>query len=122
MVTATVIAAPMLQMLQSAGEAVLTMTADMPQSDLMRSRLTRFEVQRQLQTLADTLAALPDAVRHVMPEIDWAGWRAVRLALPTSGTPQEDAIWFAVRSLVPATLSWLQVYRQSHPSLFEAWC
>jgi uncharacterized protein with HEPN domain len=122
MVPATVIAAPMLHMLQSAGEAVLTMTADMPQSDLMRSRLTRFEVQRQLQTLADTLADLPDAVRQVMPEIDWAGWRAVRLALPAPGTPQEDAIWFAVQSLVPATLSWLQVYRQSHPSLFEAWC
>ena len=56
-----------------------------------------------------------------MPEIDWAGWRAPRLALPTPGEPQDDALWFAVQSLVPATLNWLRVYRDEHPALFSAW-
>jgi uncharacterized protein with HEPN domain len=78
-------------------------------------------VQRQLQRLADTLADAPDALRHQMPEIDWAGWRGARLALAEGGAPQDDALWFGVQSLVPATLSWLRVYRQSQPELFRAW-
>lgn len=115
------ITAPMLQLIQEAGEGVLTLTEGLQQDELLRSRLTRAEVQRQLQRLADTLADAPDAMRHLMPEIDWAGWRAARLALPAPGAQQDEALWFAVQSLVPATLSWLRVYRQSHPELFQAW-
>ena len=115
------ITAPLLKLVESAGEAVLTLTEGLAQSDLLRSRLTRAEVQRQLQRLADTLSDAPDALRHRMPEIDWAGWRATRLALPQAGAQQDEALWFAVQSLVPATLSWLRVYRQSHPELFQAW-
>lgn len=115
------ITAPLLKLVEAAGEAVLILTEGLPLSDLLRSRLTRAEVQRQLQCLADTLGDVPDALRHQMPEIDWAGWRATRLALPQPGAAQDDALAFAVQSLVPATLSWLRVYRQSHPGLFQAW-
>ncbi|WP_428422178.1 hypothetical protein [Methylibium sp.] len=115
------ITAPMLQLTHDAGEAVLILTEGLQQTELLRSRLTRAEVQRQLLRLADTLADAPDALRHLMPEIDWAGWRATRLALPVPGAGQDEALWFAVQSLVPATLSWLRVYRQSHPELFQAW-
>jgi hypothetical protein len=38
-----------------------------------------------------------------------------------AGPPQDEALRFAVQSLVPATLSWLRVYRQSEPDLFSAW-
>jgi uncharacterized protein with HEPN domain len=114
------ITAPMLTLVEAAGEAVLTLTEGLQQGELLRSRLTRAEVQR-LQRLADTLADAPDALRQLMPEIDWAGWRATRLALPDAGAQQDEALWFAVRSLVPATLSWLRVYRRSHPHLFQAW-
>ena len=78
-------------------------------------------MQRQLLRLADTLADAPDALRHVMPEIDWAGWRSTRLALTELGDQQDEALWFAVQSLVPATLSWLRVYRVDQPHLFSAW-
>ncbi len=115
------ITAPLLQLTRDAGEAVLTLTEDMPEADLLRSRLTRTEAQRQLQRMANALADAPDALRHLMPEIDWAGWRATRIALPSAGPQQDEALCFAVRSLVPATLSWLRVYQQSHPELFDAW-
>jgi hypothetical protein len=115
------ITAPLLQLTWNAGEAVLTLTEGLTEADLLRSRLTRAEVQRQLQSMAETLCDAPDALRHLMPEIDWAGWRATRLALPNIGTQQDEALCFAVRSLVPATLSWLRVYQQSQPELFDSW-
>lgn len=115
------ITAPMLQLTNDAAEAVLILTDGLQRGDLLRSRLTRAEVQRQLQCLADTLEDAPDVLRHQMPEIDWAGWRATRLALATPGAQHDDALWFAVQSLVPATLSWLRVYREQQPSLFQTW-
>lgn len=115
------ITAPLLHLTTTAGEAVLTLTEGLSEADLLRSRLTRGEAQRQLQSMAEALSSAPDALRHLMPEIDWAGWRATRLALPVAGSVQDEALCFAVRSLVPATLSWLRVYRRSHPELFDAW-
>jgi len=119
------ITAPTLQLVQDAGEAVLILTEGVTQADLLNSRLTRAETCRQLKILADTLAHVPDdepdTLRQHMPEIDWAGWRAARAALRTTGPQHDDALWFAVQSLVPATLSWLRVYRQSSPELFQRW-
>ncbi len=115
------ITAPMLRLATDAGEAVLILTEGLQRSELLRSRLTRAEVQRQLLCLAGTLADAPDALRHLMPEIDWTGWRATRLALAVQGEPQDEALWFAVQSLVPATLNWLRVYRTERPGLFSTW-
>jgi predicted exporter len=123
------ISAPMLQLANEAGESVLILTDGLQRGELLRSQLTRAEVRRQLLQLAATLSDAPDALRHRMPEIDWDGWRATRLALQTNGsTPDaagqaahDDALWFAVQSLVPATLSWLWVYRAEQPGLFTAW-
>lgn len=116
------ITAPRLHLIQDAGEAVLTLCEGLQREEFLRSRLTRGEVQRQLQRLAGALADAPDALRHQLPEIDWAGWRGTRLALAEGpGAPLDEALWFAVQSLVPATLSWLRVYRQEQPGLFTAW-
>ena len=115
------ITAPILKLTNEAGEAVMILTEGLQRSELLRSRLTRTEVLRQVLKLAVTLSDASDTLRHLMPEIDWAGWRATRLALPVAGDRQDDALWFAVRSLVPATLSWLRVYRTERPELFTAW-
>lgn len=115
------ITAPMLNLIRDAAEAVIVMTDDVTESELLRSRLTREEVRRQVALMADTLQSLPEAVRGAMPEVDWAGWRAARSCLDAPGAAQDEALWFCARSLVPATLSWLRVYRQSHPTLFSAW-
>lgn len=110
--------AALLHLIESAGEAVLTLTETLEEAEFRRSRLARPEVHRQLCTLADTLTALPPALLQAMPEIDADGWRAARRGFDAEGPARDDALWFAVRSQVPATLSWLRVYRQSQPALF----
>lgn len=112
----------LLQIVQDAGEAVLTLTEDLERDEFLRSRLIRPQVLAQLLQMAQALADAPDALRHRMPEIDWAGWRAVRLGLADTAPAEavrDDTAWFAARSLVPATLSWLRVYRPDHPELFD---
>lgn len=113
------ITAPMLSVIQQSGEAVLVLSDGLEQAELLRSRLTRAEVRRQLCLLADTLTALPAPVQQTLAEIDWGAWRATRNALDQPGSAQDEALWFAVRSLVPAALSWLPIYRRSHPELFD---
>lgn len=112
------ITAPMLKLITEAGEGVLVLIDGLEEPEFARSRLTRAEVRRQLQLIADTLESLPAAAQAAMPEIDWAGWRTVALALASPGLAQDETAWFAARSLVPATLSWLRVYRNAEPALF----
>ncbi len=115
------ITAAMLGIIQEAGEAVLTLTDGLEEGELLASRLTRAEVSRQLTVLASTLRSLPEKAMSTMPEIDWAGWRGMSSAITIGGLARDEALWFGVRSLVPATLSWLRVYRHSHPELFTYW-
>ena len=111
--------APLIMLIEEAGEGVLLLVEDLQEPEFLRSRLTRTEVLRLLRTMADTLAALRQAARAAMPEIDWEGWRGTALALGGEGAARDDAAWFAARSLVPATLSWLRLYRRSEPALFD---
>ena len=110
----------LLGLIQGACESVLILVEQLPREELMRSRLTRAEVQRQLATLAASVAQIEPEQRAAMPELDWSGWTLMRVQL--AGPPGEtldEALWFASQSLVPATLLWLRVYRQSHPDLFR---
>ncbi|MBW8470451.1 MAG: hypothetical protein K0M67_19460 [Thiobacillus sp.] len=110
----------LLGLIQSACESVLILVEQLPREELMRSRLTRGEVQRQLATLAASVAQIEPEQRATMPELDWSGWALMRVQL--AGPPGEtldEALWFASQSLVPATLLWLRVYRQSQPELFR---
>lgn len=109
----------LLGIIEQAGLGVLTLAENLDREELLRSRLTRWEVRRQLRTLTDSLEALPYALQQAMPEIDWAGWHRVGLQLlEPSGEPHDDALWFAVESLTPALLLWLRVYRSNQPELF----
>ena len=113
------ITAAMLQLIQQSGEGILVLVDSLEESEFCRSRLTRQEVRRLLTAMADTLEALPAEVRQAMAEVDWAGWRTVMLAMGTAVPAGDEAAWFAARSLVPATLTWLRVYRQAEPALFQ---
>jgi uncharacterized protein with HEPN domain len=110
----------LLGLIEQAGLAVATLVESLERDEFLRSRLTRAEVLRQLFTLADSAAQVAPASRSRMPELDWDSWDGLRarLRLP-SGDALDDALWFAVESLVPATLLWLRVYRQSQPDLFR---
>ena len=110
----------LLALIQSACESVLILVEQLPREELMRSRLTRAEVERQLGTVTASVAQIEPEQRATMPELGWSGWALMRVQL--AGPPGEtldEALWFASQSLVPATLLWLRVYRQSQPDLFR---
>lgn len=115
----TTLLGPMLSLIEEAGVAVLTLTEGLEQSEFLGSFLTRREVKRQIATITLTVANLPTASLRRLPEIDWDGWTACALGLDQGGEAEDDALWFALRSLVPATLMWLRVYRSSQPELFS---
>jgi len=109
----------LLGIIEQAGLGVLTLAENLSREDLLRSRLTREEVSRQLRILTDSLAALPPELQRAMPEIDWPGWlRAGLQLMEPRGEACDDALWFAVESLTPALLLWLRVYRRNQPELF----
>jgi uncharacterized protein with HEPN domain len=98
---------------------VLTLTEGLEQDEFLRSRLTRLETQRQLKTMCETIAALPARTKALLAEVDWSGWSTVARQLDATDDEARDTLWFAVRSLAPATLMWLRVYRKNQPELFE---
>ena len=116
----SIINSALLSLMEQAGISIATLIEGLEQSELLRSRLTRAEVLRQLRTLADSAGQVAPAARADMPELDWAGWDAMlpRFSAP-AGEALDDALWFACASLVPATLLWLRVYQQSQPELFR---
>lgn len=116
--------ASLLSIIEEAGAAVLILTEGLEKEEFLASRITRAETQRQIKTLSHSIANLSRQVQTTLAEVDWAGWDAVarQLGRDTGTHPsgaEQDALWFAVRALVPATLMWLRVYRKQQPEIFE---
>lgn len=110
----------LLGIVEQAGLAVLTLAENLTEDELLRSRLTRAEVQRQLTTLADSLVQLAPTLHTAMPDLGWEGWQSLQAVLHgPPGPALDDALWFASSSLVPATVLWLRVYRKEKPELFR---
>lgn len=117
---ALVMGSALLQSLEASGVAVLTLVEDVSEADLLRSRLTRSEVTRHLQQMCHAVSGMPMDIQSQMPEVDWSAWSLIGSGLmDASSHARDEALSFAVRSLVSATLMWLRVYRQSHPALFR---
>lgn len=114
----TLFSAATLANIEEAGGAILVLCDGLEKDEFLRSRLTRSEVTRLLNLLADSLNQLPDGLHGAMPELGWDNWRAVSHQLPKGGAEGDEAVWFAVLSLVPATLMWLRTYRHNQPELF----
>ena len=115
----TLIHSALLGLIEQSGTAVTILVNGVQRAELLHSRLTRVQVLRQLKTLAESAGQVEPAARREMPELDWDGWDTLypRLCGP-AGESLDDALWFACESMVPATLLWLQVYRQSQPEMF----
>lgn len=105
-----------------AGTDALTLAEDMDEATFRRSRLARSEIGRLVGVIATNLADLPDAQRQQFAEIDWAAWAALaqQLQQQQDSPERDEALWFATRALVPATLMWLRVYKEGAPGLFES--
>jgi hypothetical protein len=115
--TRALFSAASLAILEEACSAVLILGEGLERAEFLRSRLTRVEIRRQLQTAADCLQGLPASARSRLPELGWDGWDLTARSL-AGGDGGDDAQWFALTSLVPATMMWLRVYRQEQPGLF----
>lgn len=106
--------------IEEAGSAVLILMESIEETEFIKSRLTRSEVRRQLLIIATIATKITPEVRQQMPELDWDGWNALARELDGSNSAREDvALWFGIRSLTPALLMWLRVYRQNQPELFR---
>lgn len=115
----TMLSGALFGILNEAGTAILTLTEGVEPEEFFGSRITQQEVLRQMRIMAETAANVPHELKQRMAEIDWAGWSVLDTQLKVAGGFERDALWFAVRSLVPATLLWLQVYRKNTPEIFS---
>lgn len=111
--------ATMLNIMLQSCEAVLTLTEDVAPEGFFSSQLTQAETLRHLRIIAENVDRLPMENKTAMSEIDWAGWNVLLSQVLSSGGFERDAIWFAIRAMVPATLMWLRVFRQQQPALFS---
>lgn len=115
----TLLAGAMLGIMEEVSLAVLTLTEGVEPDEFFASKLTQREVLNLTRTLVETAENIPDEVKHKMLEIDWAGWSVLGTQLKVAGGFERDALWFAVRSLIPATMLWLRVFRKNEPQLFS---
>lgn len=105
--------------IEEAGTAVLILSEGLEEAEFLRSRLTRAEVRRQVRTIADVSLELSAMARSELTEIAWESWAFTARHLHAGGDDGE-VLWCAVTTLIPATLSWLRVYRHNQPDLFLA--
>lgn len=115
----TLVSGALLGILEEAGLAIMTMTEDIEADEFFASRITQQETLRQMRVMAETVSNIPEVISHQMIEIDWTAWRVLRSQLVSGENAGRDALWFGVRSLVPATLMWLRFYRTKTPELFS---
>jgi hypothetical protein len=96
---------------EEATTAVLTLAEGLSDAELLGSRLTRREVRRLLLQAAGALAELGDQGSALLPELDWAGFRAAAAGLRAGGSDEDAALRVGVTQLAPSTLSWIRLYR-----------
>lgn len=100
-----------LERLDAALTAVLTLAEGLDRSELARAPLTRAEIRRQLGLAIIAVEGLwADSTAPEMPELDPGAWSRIASNLACGGQPEQDAIWYAIQQLAPATLGWCRVY------------
>lgn len=108
----------LLTIIEEAGEGVLVMTEEVEKAEFLRSRLTRHEVQRRLLIMAGSAGNVMPEARKLIPEIPWDGWEKLARDLNRDNPEADELLWFAVTSMAPATMTWIEVYRSKQPELF----
>lgn len=102
---------PSLITVEEAITGALLLCEDVEESAFLRSRLTRQEVTRQVRAASEVLAQLANSSTNCLPaEIDKSAWLALHGAVQDQDHAQ---VYRAVQTLLPDTLTWLRVARQS---------
>ena len=97
---------------------IITLTETSSEREFFASRLTRAQTLMMLGNLCKACANLPADARERLPQIDWAAWHALCMALDK---PDQHPlqIWMAIRELTPMTLHHLHGYKRTQPQLFS---
>ena len=111
--------ASLLAIIDEAGVAVLTLTECLEKDEFLASRLTRAETLRHVRIMGASAANIAAPTQALLPEVEWRGWHTLAQQLEAGPEAHGEALWFAVRSLVPATLMWLRVYRRDQPQVYQ---
>ncbi len=102
------------------GESIGKLIKEMDSEDeLFASTLTLRAVEAQLLIMAHTLGNVTPALHQRLIEVDWNGWAVLHDKLRDGIQPRRSEIWYAVRALVPQTMSLMQALRRKHPVWFE---
>jgi hypothetical protein len=104
--------------IEDAITAVLTLSDAIARNMLLHSPHAQREVKRRLLLTAKALDELACGQQVAFAELDRDGWLALARVLDEDNALEQEALWFAVDTLAPHTLSWLRVYRAQLPALF----
>lgn len=102
------------------GQSISQLIQEMQSDDeLFASTLTLRAVEAQLLIMAHTLGNFTPALHQRLMHVDWNGWAVLHDKLRGGIQPRRDEIWYAVRALVPQTMSLLAELRRREPVWFE---
>lgn len=108
----------MLGLMQKLGLDIMILTDEIGEEEFFASRMTRTQTLHLLRSMVQTAANLPAGTRELLPQIDWAAWTALKVALATpSQHPLQ--IWVAIKELTPMTVQQLNGYKKVQPQLFS---
>lgn len=108
----------MLNMIREACMNMVILAENTEEAGFARSVITREEIRKQMQTVAQTSANLTPETRRSLPKIQWDAWAETWRRAQIGGNDEHQAMWQAVCLLAPATLTWLRVYPKYQPDLF----
>ena len=115
----TALSSALFGLVRREGEALLACLADLQdEEELFASANTLAAVEACLRVMARSLADLPPFAQAALAALDWQGWQGVQTALLQPQAPRREAVWYAVTTLVPATLALLEQLRRQRPTLF----
>ena len=110
--------AAMLGIIEKIGLDIMILTDEVNAEEFFASRMTRAQTLRLLRSLVQTVANLSAGTRERLPQIDWAAWTALKIAL-ANPSQHPLQIWVAIRELTPLTVQQLKGYRKVQPQLFS---
>lgn len=106
--------------LQASGQRVTDLLREMENEDeLFASANTLRRVEMYLLIIAQTLAHLPCELRQRLRQIDWHGWARLSQLIEQDAQPRREEVWYAIHSLLPATLALMAALRRREPVWFE---
>lgn len=108
----------MLGLIEKIGLDIMILTDEIGEDEFFASRMTRTQTLQLLRSLAQTAANLPAGTIERMPQIDWAAWAALKVAL-AKPSQHPLQIWVAIKELTPLTVQQLKDYKKVQPQLFS---